>query len=70
MPASDPAEILLAHNRWATRSVLECCATLPDEQFHQEVDEITARVEGKVDEVLRAIARRREERRRQAGDPV
>jgi len=35
MPLSDPAEILLTHNLWATRNVLETCAGLTDEQFHQ-----------------------------------
>jgi len=38
MPSSDPAEILLTHNRWATRVMLECCASLPEEQFHQRFD--------------------------------
>ena len=32
---SDPVEILLTHNRWATHNVLEACAALSHEQFHQ-----------------------------------
>ncbi len=35
MPAHDPIEILLAHNRWANRKVFEACAALSHEQFHQ-----------------------------------
>ena len=35
---SDPVEILLTHNRWATRNVLNACAALPQEQFHQAFD--------------------------------
>lgn len=31
--AGDPLEILLAHNRWATRNVLEVCRGLTPEQF-------------------------------------
>ncbi|HEY2588845.1 MAG TPA: DinB family protein [Tepidisphaeraceae bacterium] len=38
MPASDPVEILLAHDLWATRNVLEACAKLSDEQFHQRFE--------------------------------
>ncbi len=35
MPKSEPVDILLTHNRWATRNLLEACAALPCEQFHQ-----------------------------------
>lgn len=35
MPESDPLAILLAHNHWATQQLLDSCAQLPDEQFHQ-----------------------------------
>ena len=35
MPTSDPLDILLAHDRWATRNLLEVCAKLTLEQFHQ-----------------------------------
>jgi uncharacterized damage-inducible protein DinB len=35
MPTSDPVEILLQQNRWATRNLLATCAQLPAEQFHQ-----------------------------------
>ena len=33
MPASDPVQILLAHNHWATRNVLDACSGLTDEQL-------------------------------------
>lgn len=35
MPKSDPIDIMLAHNEWATRNVLEACAKLTPEQFHK-----------------------------------
>jgi uncharacterized damage-inducible protein DinB len=38
MPTSDPVEILLTQNRWATRNLLEACSTLTAEQFHQAFD--------------------------------
>ncbi len=38
MPTSDPVSILLTHNRWATRALIDACATLTDEQFHQPFD--------------------------------
>jgi len=38
MLQSDPLTILLAHNEWATRQILEACAKLSDEQFHQRFD--------------------------------
>lgn len=33
MPQSNPAEILLAHDRWATQQILDACALLSREQF-------------------------------------
>ena len=38
MPTSDPVEILLASNRWATRNILDACVELSDEQFHQRFE--------------------------------
>jgi len=38
MPSSDPVQILLAHNHWATRSVLDACAKLSDDQLDREFD--------------------------------
>jgi uncharacterized damage-inducible protein DinB len=38
MPTSDPLEILLTHNHWATRQILEACARLTPEQFHQRFE--------------------------------
>lgn len=35
---SDPLTILLEHNRWATRRVLDLCRNLSDEQFHRRFD--------------------------------
>lgn len=38
MPTSDPVTILLSQNQWATRNLIEACATLSTEQFHQTFD--------------------------------
>ncbi len=38
MPTSDPVTILLAHNRWANDRLLDACAPLTREQFHQTFD--------------------------------
>jgi uncharacterized damage-inducible protein DinB len=35
---SDPLEILLAHDAWATRRMLEHCRPLSREQFHKEFE--------------------------------
>lgn len=35
MPLSNPADILLAHDTWATERILDACAGLSDAQFHQ-----------------------------------
>ncbi len=35
MPVSNPLDILLAHDHWATRNVLDACARLTEQQFHQ-----------------------------------
>lgn len=36
MATSDPITILLAHNRWATQSLIDACAALPEDQWHRE----------------------------------
>lgn len=33
--AADPLDIMLAHNRWANRTLLESCRPLTREQFHR-----------------------------------
>jgi uncharacterized damage-inducible protein DinB len=38
MATSDPLAILLAHDRWATRQILDACTKLPPEQFHQRFE--------------------------------
>jgi uncharacterized damage-inducible protein DinB len=38
MPVSNPLDVLLAHNHWATRSVLTACAALSPQQFHQRFE--------------------------------
>ena len=38
MAASDPVTILLAHDRWATRQILDACGKLTEEQFHKRFE--------------------------------
>ena len=38
MPTTDPIDILVAQNRWATRVFIEACASLPAEQFHRSFE--------------------------------
>lgn len=38
MPTSNPADILLAHDAWATRNMIDACSKLTDEQFHQRFE--------------------------------
>ena len=35
MPTSNPVEILIAHDHWATRNIIEACASLSHENFHK-----------------------------------
>jgi uncharacterized damage-inducible protein DinB len=38
MPTSNPVEILLEHDRWATRNIIAACAGLTHDQFHQRFE--------------------------------
>jgi uncharacterized damage-inducible protein DinB len=38
MPISNPLDILLSHDKWATRQILQACAGLSEEQFHRRFD--------------------------------
>jgi uncharacterized damage-inducible protein DinB len=38
MPESNPLEVLLKHNAWATRQILEACPKLTSEQFHRNFE--------------------------------
>jgi uncharacterized damage-inducible protein DinB len=38
MPESDPLQILMSHDRWATAQMLDACGRLTDEQFHHRFD--------------------------------
>jgi len=35
---ADPLDILLKHNHWATRRVLQFCEEIPAERFHEQFD--------------------------------
>ena len=38
MSISNPVDILLAHDAWATRNIIEACGTLSPEKFHQRFE--------------------------------
>jgi uncharacterized damage-inducible protein DinB len=38
MPTSNPLDILLARDAWATRNIIETCAKLSPEQFHRKFE--------------------------------
>jgi uncharacterized damage-inducible protein DinB len=38
MPESDPLQILLSHDRWATTQLLNACGKLTGDQFHRRFD--------------------------------
>jgi uncharacterized damage-inducible protein DinB len=38
MPLSNPVEILLTHDRWATKNILQACEKLSADQFHQRFE--------------------------------
>jgi len=38
MPISDPIQILLEHDQWATRQMLSACAELSPEQYHHRFE--------------------------------
>jgi uncharacterized damage-inducible protein DinB len=38
MPTSNPLDILLSHDKWATQKILEACASLSEEQFHRRFE--------------------------------
>jgi uncharacterized damage-inducible protein DinB len=55
MPASNPLDILLAHNQWATRQVLLACEKLTSEQFHQQFPIGTGSLHDAVTHILSAM---------------
>jgi uncharacterized damage-inducible protein DinB len=55
MPASDPIDILLAHDRWATRQILDACGGLDAEQFHQRFEMGPGSLHDTVTHVLAAM---------------
>lgn len=55
MPTSDPLDILLAHDRWATRNILDACSKLSDEQFHQRFEMGSGSLHDTITHVLAAM---------------
>lgn len=54
-PSSDPASILLAHDRWATGQIIERCRALTDDQFHQTFDMGLGSLHGTLAHMLGAL---------------
>jgi len=38
MPTSNPLDILLSHDKWATQQILQACLSLSEEQFRRRFD--------------------------------
>jgi uncharacterized damage-inducible protein DinB len=57
MPTTDPIQILLAHNHWATRNILDACARLKDEQFHRPFEMGPGSLHDTVTHILGAMGR-------------
>ncbi len=38
MPTTDPSEVMLAHDRWATANLISACRPLSEDQFHQHFE--------------------------------
>jgi uncharacterized damage-inducible protein DinB len=38
MPSNNPTDILVDHDRWATWNMIQACAALPPEKFHQRFE--------------------------------
>ncbi len=77
MPASDPVQILLAHNHWATRNVLDACAKLTDAQLDQEFEMGAGSLRATMTHVLGALrgwgdllAQRDQRERLETQDPL
>ena len=77
MPTSDPVQILLAHNHWATRNVLDACATLTDDQLDRPFDMGLKTIRATMTHVLGAmrgwgdlLAQRDQRERLESGGPL
>lgn len=55
MPSSDPAMILVTHDRWATEQLLDSCRQLTHEQFHQPFEMGPGSIHNTINHMLGAI---------------
>ena len=55
MPVANPLDILLAHNHWATRNMLDACRGLSEEQLHQRFEMGLGSVHDTVSHVIWAM---------------
>jgi uncharacterized damage-inducible protein DinB len=55
MPHSNPLDILLIHNHWANRKIIEACAPLTPEQFHRTFEMGRGSVHNTIAHILGAM---------------
>ena len=55
MPTSNPIEILLEHDRWATQNIIDVCKTLSPEQFHRRFEMGPGSLHDTVTHIITAI---------------
>ena len=55
MPTSDPTDILLAHDRWATGQIIDACESLSYEQFHRKFEMGVGSLHNSLNHILGAM---------------
>lgn len=55
MATSNPTDILLAHDAWATRNIIDACSKLTDDQFHQRFEMGPGSLHDTIEHVLAAM---------------
>ena len=55
MPPSDPIQILLTHDRWATGQIIKVCRSLSNEQFHQSFEMGVGSLHNSINHILGAM---------------
>jgi uncharacterized damage-inducible protein DinB len=55
MPTSDPLDILLRHDAWAMRQIVDACTRLTDEQFHQRFEMGPGSLHNTIEHVIGAM---------------
>ncbi len=55
MPPSDPIQILLTHDRWATGQIIQASRSLSDDQFHQSFEMGVGSLHNSINHILGAM---------------